>query len=137
MPFNIFEGFKRLNQAILLAILITGIVISYNQNPQITTYVNLEVGSICNINTESYKEFENGNVKVVYCFKDTNHYENFSEMIDSHEWSEVELKKIKYDLRYEWIKILFQGIGVTLLIAISYFLFCKVIKYIAIGFIKK
>jgi len=137
MKLDIFEGFKRLNQIVIISILIVGSIFSFNNDDATIYKVIHPVGGescISRLNDSLY--LDKGNVSIAYCFDDVVDDSFMNGYIAHYNIPEFMKNEWEKELNPLWTKELMYQLGITILFAFCYFLLCSVIKYIALGFIK-
>ena len=86
---------------------------------------------------ESTEHIGRGWVNYTFCFDQKYEYDSMKDFAQNYQISEAEKTELNKELHDKWFQSLIPNIGYVFLAAFSYFIFCKVVKYIAIGFIKE
>ena len=86
---------------------------------------------------ESTEHIGRGWVNYTFCFDQKYDYDSMKDFAQNYQISEAEKTELNKQLHDKWLQSLIPNIGYVFLAAFSYFIFCKVVKYIAIGFIKE
>ena len=86
---------------------------------------------------ESTEHIGRGWVNYTFCFDQKYEYDSMKYFAQNYQISEAEKTELNKELHDKWFQSLIPNIGYVFLAAFSYFIFCKVVKYIAIGFIKE
>lgn len=137
MKFDIFEGFKRINQIILFFIAGIGLIISYNQDATVVGTPHFFSGTACISDYSKFEDINFGHVLTKFCFDKEYYYSDRSEYADKFALSDMEKSNYEKQAFRNWIVLFIEGIGYTALVAFAYILFCRAVKYIATGFVKK
>lgn len=138
MNVDLFEGFKRLNNIIILLIFIIGVVLSFQQ----TEYIDGEIkyfskSKECIDSTLETKKVNYGKVYIKYCFDDFYDYTFISNYAKNDILSIDEINKYESQLLRKLSKSIAYGILTTIIIIIGYIIFCKAVKYVITGFVKQ
>jgi hypothetical protein len=137
MKLDVFEGFRRINAVVIALILIIGSTIAYNQ----TAYINVDPiyhdGNECVSSYSARKYLDRGVVYYDYCFDQEYEYESQKSVAEAYTFSETELASFEDKLFKEWLLTVAKGLGSTLLACFAYYIMCRVIKFIALGFLQK
>ena len=163
MIINLFEGFKRFNQIIMAMIFVVGFCIVFNESVSIHKTIHHKgkdyramgdelfgdkpqqksegkhVASVngCVDSYQSTKYLDEGSVYFTFCFDQNYEYESMRDFADNYQITEAERADLNKQLHQKWLQSLMQNIVYVFLMALGYFVFCKVVKYIAAGFIKQ
>ncbi len=100
-------------------------------------YANATPVNECIDSYQSTKYLEEGSVYFTFCFDQKYEYESMRDFAENYQIAEAEKADLNKQLHGKWLQNLIQNIGYVFLSMLGYFIFCKVVKYIAVGFIRK
>lgn len=137
MSVNLFEGFKRVNLVVMVAIVIIGVITSFNQDASLNSeIVKYYKDNICVDTYQNSQKINFGYLEVNYCFDKFYDYTDKSNYANRNRLTESEKSSFSKKMFFEWFILFLSGIGITLLCLFGYAAFCKIVKYVVTGFIQ-